>query len=1032
MSRRNTGRRAISASVRKRTASFRVEEVEPGALALSGSDGVYVVHREGTPSTLPLGTADALRTTSQGNTTVLVNTLVSDTEISSLPGLLAPVREACDRTSSRLVRLVMSSGAADRGEQPGPARHLCEAWGIDMVAPSGLAVIIPGGSLFAPDGLHAPGGWWHFSPGLVPRRLGARLPTPTWDAALERIDHEVAEGHLVQSIPAGLLVQPHNTPPQDINALRFAVPVDPDGPIVLVGVPGAPAVSGEALASLLAALPRHVRHSVRLVPGDGHDLLSVGQEVADALGAEVHVSSGLPVILEHDSAVPAMPRTLLMGSGGSPSWQPYVEAVTCVPADDGSATPPRLTSWRSPAAGLEDGPEPGVFLLDRRWQVALNRTGLWIGPRGRRPPANSSQLIDNDVMSIAVGVPGQALDASVWPALERLFESLADEVREYTVIRVLGSTDAQGIRTLRRLAVRHGLALAPKGWRSTEVRQTAPVVSSAPLNPVTQDLVSEAADEEAFFPPTAPTIVTSSGTLSSAGPVKPIRTTAVPVSAVNPSVWEGLPAAQDAASASETAALAAIRESAPGTVRAQTPSPPIEERTQPTTSTGSSGPPSADFEPPMPLGYARPPQESASSLPEPVDRDIEFASPAAIPAVAKEQPTPTSHGGGSEHAISEDPWTVAVAAPFASWFASADDGDSPGDILDPYNAAPVRPAGEGTDEVVAADREFIRPDTSGTHNPVADSTGLDIASASSQPREPDPAALGVSSAFAASDADSPGSEGPHSPAPLREVHYVPVLPAHHSDIRARDALRELLGEDWDRHLGAVQRALTRFPGLRADHAPHDLAADLAAVHAYLIAENGQLSPGELTEGLARRDAGSLAFLSCLASGLRRLPSYRGPAMRSAGFLADSADLLLPGEELGEATAVSALAVDKQYPAVPEDHYLIWSMTGRRTDAMTETESGDTAEEVLFGPGTRFRLLQVRQRAGARVLLLREIPETMPLNVPGVLDENDLKALDRLNAVVDGPAALNTGRAWPSRCAGALGVLLPAPGMPGAE
>ncbi|MCZ9343923.1 hypothetical protein NGM37_39880, partial [Streptomyces sp. TRM76130] len=135
------------------------------------------------------------------------------------------------------------------------------------------------------------------------------------------------------------------------------------------------------------------------------------------------------------------------------------------------------------------------------------------------------------------------------------------------------------------------------------------------------------------------------------------------------------------------------------------------------------------------------------------------------------------------------------------------------------------------------------------------------------------------------------------------------------------------------------RALTRLPGLRsADREDDELTADLTALYAYLSAGEGRLDELSLSAGLDRRDPGALAYLGCLASALRRLPSFRGAAVRTAGVFDEATRLLLPGEELGAAVPVSASGLDDGYPSLPDDHYLIWSATGRRIGSLGDSDS----------------------------------------------------------------------------------------------
>ncbi|KPI10237.1 hypothetical protein OK006_11225, partial [Actinobacteria bacterium OK006] len=42
-----------------------------------------------------------------------------------------------------------------------------------------------------------------------------------------------------------------------------------------------------------------------------------------------------------------------------------------------------------------------------------------------------------------------------------------------------------------------------------------------------------------------------------------------------------------------------------------------------------------------------------------------------------------------------------------------------------------------------------------------------------------------------------------------------------------------------------------------------------------------------------------------------------------------------------AVPVGAAPLDKGYAALPQDHYLIWSVTGRRTSVLTDSEGSGT-------------------------------------------------------------------------------------------
>lgn len=279
------------------------------------------------------------------------------------------------------------------------------------------------------------------------------------------------------------------------------------------------------------------------------------------------------------------------------------------------------------------------------------------------------------------------------------------------------------------------------------------------------------------------------------------------------------------------------------------------------------------------------------------------------------------------------------------------------------------------------------------------------------------------------DPEEAPSTSPESPseapgqAVLREVTYVPVLPNHRSSAAERQVLRSHVGADWERHTRAAQRTLTALPGLRpAGDEDDEPLADLAALYAYLGAVEGRLGERELAAALNRRDPDAVAYLACLASGLRRLPSYRGATVLTAGVFDDATAMLLPGEEVGVAVPVITHAVDEPwYPTLADDHYLIWSSTGRRVGSFAE--AGPSAPtDVVFGPGSRFRVLEVRDRGGASVVVLREVPPGTPPTAPGMLGTADVPVLERLRALADEPAGPDRGPAWPTGRRGVLGIM----------
>ncbi|NBM20740.1 hypothetical protein GUY61_35525, partial [Streptomyces sp. GC420] len=359
------------------------------------------------------------------------------------------------------VRLAMSGTGHDGRDRPAVARRIADAWGLSVIAPDSAVLVVPGGGLFVlprRDAGSASGeGWWRFGPGAKPVPLGPRQPAPSWERDRPgALPSPTRGGCVVERIPAGLLIRPREARAPRPGDLCYAVPVDQQGPTVLVGVPDGEDVLPADVEEAVSALSDTARSRVRIAPGGRRDVLGTGQALADALGSEVVVHTGLPLLAASGPADRTV-RATLADAGGTPRWHPYVDAVACLPREepDGPPPSPRLVRWSPPIPG-RGSPRAGEVQLSDRWRVAVTRAGIWVCGRDGLRPEPAARPVSADGPVIEVGRPGEPLDVSLWPELSRLLAGLGRDVCARARLHVHGVC-VDGGREARRLAGLHSV-----------------------------------------------------------------------------------------------------------------------------------------------------------------------------------------------------------------------------------------------------------------------------------------------------------------------------------------------------------------------------------------------------------------------------------------------------------------------------------------------------------------------------------------------------------------------------------------------
>jgi hypothetical protein len=199
-------------------------------------------------------------------------------------------------------------------------------------------------------------------------------------------------------------------------------------------------------------------------------------------------------------------------------------------------------------------------------------------------------------------------------------------------------------------------------------------------------------------------------------------------------------------------------------------------------------------------------------------------------------------------------------------------------------------------------------------------------------------------------------------------------PGRRSTEAEREAFRAMVGRDWEAHAAPLRRTFSRLPAIGADERAA-ATVDFVAVRLYLMRPDDPFGPAA-----ARSGGESLRpYLACLASGLDRLPTYRGAVVCGA-------DAPVPVESIGtvltEPGPLGGVPLTATHaPSRPRTStvQVIWSDTARRVAALFDAESEEETRQgdVVFAPGSRFAVLDVRSGDADTpdLVLLRELPPT---------------------------------------------------------
>jgi hypothetical protein len=269
------------------------------------------------------------------------------------------------------------------------------------------------------------------------------------------------------------------------------------------------------------------------------------------------------------------------------------------------------------------------------------------------------------------------------------------------------------------------------------------------------------------------------------------------------------------------------------------------------------------------------------------------------------------------------------------------------------------------------------------------------------PRRPEPR---VAAAPARPANPRPTQHGPRvQPVPSAQATAIPPAAGIAQE---RVWLRRNLNKQYDSAASSVSRILSEHPGLRAGAGvgSAEVLTDLVAVKLYLDSETRSLDDAVRAATVGPH----VPLARCVAAGLRRLPSYRGPARLRVDLREEEWQWYEEGRLVTEWSFCPVLTTGAtRLPGAVEVR--IWSMTARRTGLVDPA----LQEQAVFLPGTNFKVLRAGDGSGdsanpgggeSREILLRELARTE------VAEDGTVRAQQALDEIAL-TALVEAGRGW---------------------
>ncbi|MDB5064697.1 MAG: hypothetical protein JWM18_1131 [Chloroflexi bacterium] len=230
-----------------------------------------------------------------------------------------------------------------------------------------------------------------------------------------------------------------------------------------------------------------------------------------------------------------------------------------------------------------------------------------------------------------------------------------------------------------------------------------------------------------------------------------------------------------------------------------------------------------------------------------------------------------------------------------------------------------------------------------------------------------PAEVVVSGALAGAGHIAAEELGAHLRTQADDVSPTELAPSPPTD------LTPAMGADREARLLAEARALKTNPQLA--HIPDD---ELAAIRGYTTDEGAVADYRRINSALRSGDSAAITrlqpYIAKIQAGLEHLPDHRGTVYRGTTLRPEVIGRFVEAARSGHPIVEDAFTSTTSDPSVAfsgNTRFVIRSAHGKDVSPISVF---GTEQEVLFPPGTKFRVLSVTESsAGDHVIMLREVP-----------------------------------------------------------